>query len=92
MKKSNKAPRWFMKLTREDEKKQEREEKERNYSAFNGLRTRKGGRLDSILPKSETADADDLDFDDDRFADDEEAPVMEGEEQENKEIEVCFPA
>jgi len=88
MKKSNKAPRWLMKLTREDEKKQEREEKERNYSAFNGLCTRKGGRLDSILPKSETADADDLDFDDDRFADDEEVPVMEGEKRENKEIEV----
>jgi transcription initiation factor TFIIF subunit alpha len=90
MKKASRAPRWLMQLTREEEKKQEKEEKERNLSALSKLHTRKGGRLDNILSKSETADADDLDFDDDRFADDEEAPVMEGEEQENREIEACF--
>jgi transcription initiation factor TFIIF subunit alpha len=88
IKKATRAPRWLMKMTKAEEKEQERIEKEKNNSAFNRLATRRGDRLEKLLPKSETADADDLDFDDDRFADDEEAPVMEGEEQENKEIEV----
>lgn len=89
IKRATVAPRWLMKMTRAEEKAKERAEKEANYRSFNRLVTRRGDRLEKILPKSETADADDLDFDDDRFADDEEAPVMEGEEQENKEIEVA---
>lgn len=89
IKRATVAPRWLMKMTRAEEKARERAEKEANYRSYNRLVTRRGDRLEKILPKSETADADDLDFDDDRFADDEEAPVMEGEEQENKEIEVA---
>jgi transcription initiation factor TFIIF subunit alpha len=88
IKKSTRAPRWLMKMTKAEEKEQEQAEREINARALSRLATRKGDRLENILPKSETADADDLDFEDDRFQDDEEAPVMEGEEQENKEIEV----
>ncbi|KAI5782772.1 hypothetical protein EDC01DRAFT_228174 [Geopyxis carbonaria] len=88
LKKTSKAPRWMMKLIGQDEKDKAKKERAENMKAFTrGLNLRRGGRLDHVLPKSETADADELDFDDDRFADDEEAPVMEGEEQENKEIE-----
>lgn len=90
LKKSSKTPRWMMKITKQDEKEQQQQERAHNMQYMSKLKTRRGDRLEGIIPKTETADADDLDFDDDRFADDEEAPVMEGEEQENKEIEVCF--
>ena len=88
LKKSSKTPRWMMKITKQDEKDREQQERAHNMQYMSKLKTRRGDRLEGIIPKTETADADDLDFDDDRFADDEEAPVMEGEEQENKEIEV----
>jgi transcription initiation factor TFIIF subunit alpha len=91
IKKNSRQPRWLMKMTKAEEKERERQEKEGNMRALNKLATRRGDRLERILPKSETADADDLDFDDDRFADDEEAPIVEGEETENKEIEVNHP-
>lgn len=81
MKQNAKPPRWLMNRT--EEKERERRTLEENARATKKLFTRKGDRL----PKAET-DADDLDFDDDQFADDEEAPIMEGEEHENKEIEV----
>lgn len=87
LKKSSKTPRWMMKLTKQDEKEQLKQERAENMQNLSKLKTRRGDRLEGA-PKAETADADDLDFDDDRFADDEEAPVMEGEEAENKEIEV----
>jgi len=80
MKKNARPPRWLMKRTEEKESKER--ELEVNARANKTLFTRKGDRL-----KGE-ADNDDLDFEDDQFADDEEAPIMEGEEQENKEIEV----
>ncbi|RPB01238.1 hypothetical protein L873DRAFT_1735403 [Choiromyces venosus 120613-1] len=79
MKKNARPPRWLMKRTEEKESKQR--ELEENARANKTLFTRKGDRL-----KGE-ADNDDLDFEDDQFADDEETPIMEGEEQENKEIE-----
>lgn len=88
LKKAKRVPRWLMNITKSEEKEEEARERQRNLSALSKLSTRRGDRLEKLLPKSETADADDLDFDDDRFADDEEAPIMDGEEQENKEIEV----
>lgn len=47
----------------------------------------KGERL--RMPKKEVADADELDFEDD-FQDDEEAPIMDGDEEENKATEVLY--
>lgn len=83
MKQNARPPRWLM--NRAEEKERERRLLEENARASKKLFTRKGDRL----PKAET-EADDLDFEDDQFADDEEAPIMEGEEQENKEIEVIY--
>jgi transcription initiation factor TFIIF subunit alpha len=40
----------------------------------------------NIGRKAETAEADELDFEDDRFADDEETPIIEGNEEKNREI------
>jgi transcription initiation factor TFIIF subunit alpha len=87
LKNAKQTPRWLMQLTKQEEKKQEMEEQERNLNALRRFHTRKGGRVDNVPRKSETADADDLDFEDDRFADDEETPIMEGDEEENREIE-----
>jgi transcription initiation factor TFIIF subunit alpha len=75
-----------MRLTRKDEKEQEKEDRETNLKALQRFQTRKGGRMDNIGRKAETAEADELDFEDDRFADDEETPIIEGNEEENREI------
>lgn len=53
--------------------------------ANTGMFLVKGERLKQ--PKKEVADADELDFEDD-FQDDEEAPIMDGDEEENKATEV----
>jgi transcription initiation factor TFIIF subunit alpha len=57
--------------------------------AQRGMFLVKGERLKQ--PKKEVADADELDFEDD-FQDDEEAPIMDGDEEENKATEVQFYA
>ena len=89
LKANAKVPRWIMKLTKQEEKEQAKLEREQNMKNMSKLKGIRGDRL-GHLAKSETAEADELDFEDDRFADDEEAPMVEGDEQENKEIEVFF--
>ncbi|TGZ85517.1 hypothetical protein EX30DRAFT_392861 [Ascodesmis nigricans] len=86
LKASAKVPRWVMKLTKQEEKEKAKLEREANLANMSKLKSVRGDRL-AHLAKSETADADELDFEDDQFADDEEAPMVEGDEQENKEIE-----
>ncbi|KAL7272942.1 transcription factor IIF subunit tfg1 [Rhizina undulata] len=85
MKKKSRPPRWLMERTQE--KQREAMQATENARHQKAMLTRKGDRLEGLLPKSEMADADDLDFEDDRFADDEEAPIMDGLYEENKEIE-----
>jgi transcription initiation factor TFIIF subunit alpha len=87
MRNAKHTPRWLMRLTRQEEKKQEMEEREQNLNALHSFYTGKRRRVDTFARKAETADADDLDFEDDRFADDEEGPILEGDEEENREIE-----
>lgn len=88
MKKSTRPPRWLMRVTHQEEKQKKMREEMVNSRASGKMRTRKGDRLEGLLSKSETAEADDLDFEEDRFADDEEAPLIDGPEEENREIEV----
>lgn len=83
LKKKNRPSRWFMEMTQKGDedgvKKEEAAPASRMFLV-------KGERLKNA-PKREFADADELDFDE-IFQDDEEAPIMEGDEEENKEAEV----
>lgn len=85
MKKKSKTPRWLMEVTKMDEKAQKAKEEAENRAAMKSMYLVKGDRL-ANRPKEEVADADELDFED-NFQDDEEAPIMEGEEEENRQIE-----
>lgn len=85
MKKKSKTPRWLMDVTKMDEKAQKAKEDAENRAAMKSMFLVKGDRL-ANRPKEEVADADELDFED-NFQDDEEAPIMEGEEEENRQIE-----
>ena len=85
MKKKSKTPRWLMDVTKMDEKAQKAKEDAENRAAQKSMFLVKGDRLANRL-KEEVADADELDFED-TFQDDEEAPIMEGEEEENRQIE-----
>lgn len=81
MERNNTVPRWLMKHLDESEQKLTRYErtkkKLRTVVGTSGNGEDKGGR---------DSDNDDLDFDED-FADDEEAPIIDGDEEENKESE-----
>lgn len=81
MEKTNSVPRWLMKHLDEKEQKLTRYErtkkKLRTVVGTSGGDEDKGGR---------DSDNDDLDFEED-FADDEEAPIVDGDEEENRESE-----
>lgn len=81
MEKNNSVPRWLMKHLDENEQKLTRYErtkkKMKTVVGTSGGDEDKGGR---------DSDNDDLDFEED-FADDEEAPIVDGDEEENKESE-----
>ncbi|CDR40718.1 CYFA0S05e03664g1_1 [Cyberlindnera fabianii] len=77
LQKHNTVPRWLMKHLDENEQKMTRSERtKKKLKTVEGSTERDGG----------ASDHDDLDFDEE-FADDEEAPIMEGNEDENKESE-----
>lgn len=79
MERHTNVPRWLMKKLDENEQKLTRYErtKKKLKTVVGTSENDKGGR---------DSDNDDLDFEED-FADDEEAPIIDGDEQENKESE-----
>ena len=85
MKKKTKTPRWLMEVTKFEEKAAKEKEDAANRAALGPKILVKGDRL-AHRPQAESADADELDFED-NFQDDEEAPIMDGEEEENRQIE-----
>lgn len=79
MEKHNTVPRWLMKHLDEKEQKLTRYERtKKKLKTVEGTSENDNGKRDS--------DNDDLDFDEE-FADDEEAPIIDGNEEENKESE-----
>ncbi|AOA64816.1 Transcription initiation factor IIF subunit alpha [Komagataella phaffii CBS 7435] len=75
MEKNSKVPRWLMKHMKED-----------NAAVSNDIRFQRMRTVVGGNKSSKNVEDDDLDFDEE-FADDEEAPIMDGNEQENKESE-----
>lgn len=79
MESKKQIPRWLMKHLDEQEQKLTRYERtKKKLKTVQGTRENDKGERDS--------DNDDLDFEED-FADDEEAPIIDGNEEENKESE-----
>ncbi|KAF8473159.1 hypothetical protein BDZ91DRAFT_714086 [Kalaharituber pfeilii] len=85
MKKKSKTPRWLMEVTKAEEKAAKAKEDAENKAAQKSMYLVKGDRLVN-RPREEAADADEIDYDE-NFQDDEEAPIMDGEEEENRQIE-----
>jgi len=84
MEKHNHVPRWLMKHLDENEQKLTRYERTKKK-----LKTVEGtGNTgeDGEQSRGRDSENDDLDFEED-FADDEEAPIVDGDEEENKESE-----
>ncbi|KAK9480128.1 hypothetical protein V1514DRAFT_326485 [Lipomyces japonicus] len=81
MAKKSQPPRWLMRHLRPETPDEEAENgpiKKRLKTVDNGSR---------IVRKRDDDDADELDYDEE-FADDEEAPIMEGPEDESREVEL----
>jgi len=89
LKKQERVSRWFMDITKMDEKAAKADEEKQNLKASKRLFTVKGDRLEGREGKAGFTDADELDFEED-FADDEEAPIMDGDEEENKDVAVSI--
>ncbi|KAK6518479.1 hypothetical protein TWF506_005631 [Arthrobotrys conoides] len=83
MKQKEKLNRWFMDVTKADEKEAKLKEEQENLRATKRLYTVKGDRLEGREAKPGFTDADELDFEED-FADDEAPPIIEGDEEELK--------
>ncbi|KAK6532228.1 hypothetical protein TWF281_006422 [Arthrobotrys megalospora] len=83
MKQKEKLNKWFMDVTKADEKEAKLKEEQENLRATKRLYTVKGDRLEGREAKPGFADADELDFEED-FADDEAPPIIEGDEEELK--------
>ncbi|KAK6543279.1 hypothetical protein TWF694_000037 [Orbilia ellipsospora] len=83
MKQKEKLNRWFMDVTKSDEKEAKLKEERENMRATKRLYTVKGDRLEGREAKPGFTDADELDFEED-FADDEAPPIIEGDEEELK--------
>ena len=85
--KEGKVARWFMDMTKMHEKTAKAKEEQDNMKAQKRLFTVKGDRLEGREGKAGFTDADELDFEED-FADDEEAPIIDGDEEELKDATV----
>ncbi|KAF3908714.1 hypothetical protein ABW20_dc0101025 [Dactylellina cionopaga] len=83
MKQKEKLNKWFMDVTKTDEKEAKLKEERENMRATKRLYTVKGDRLEGREAKPGFTDADELDFEED-FADDEAPPIIEGDEEELK--------
>ncbi|EPS36517.1 hypothetical protein H072_9955 [Dactylellina haptotyla CBS 200.50] len=83
MKQKEKLNRWFMDVTKTEEKEAKLKEERENMRATKRLYTVKGDRLEGRDAKPGFTDADELDFEED-FADDEAPPIIEGDEEELK--------
>ncbi|EWC44209.1 hypothetical protein DRE_06954 [Drechslerella stenobrocha 248] len=83
MKQKERINRWFMDVTKTDEKEAKLKEERENMRATKRLYTVKGDRLEGREAKPGFTDADELDFEED-FADDEAPPIIEGDEEELK--------
>lgn len=83
MKQKERLNRWFMDVTKADEKEAKLKEEQENLRATKRLYTVKGDRLEGREAKPGFTDADELDFEED-FADDEAPPIIEGDEEELK--------
>ncbi|KAK6347758.1 hypothetical protein TWF718_005588 [Orbilia javanica] len=83
MKQKEKLNKWFMDVTKADEKEAKLKEEQENLRATKRLYTVKGDRLEGREAKPGFTDADELDFEED-FADDEAPPIIEGDEEELK--------
>ncbi|KAJ6262832.1 Transcription initiation factor [Drechslerella dactyloides] len=83
MKQKERLNRWFMDVTKTEEKEAKMKEERENMRATKRLYTVKGDRLEGREAKPGFTDADELDFEED-FADDEAPPIIEGDEEELK--------
>lgn len=81
MKKKTKPSRWFMEMTQKLEGEPVKSEEGEMPMQRSGMKTVVHERLKG--PKKEFRDADELDFDE-IFEDDEEAPIVDGDEEEDK--------
>ncbi|ANB12442.1 transcription factor IIF subunit TFG1 [Sugiyamaella lignohabitans] len=83
MEKKSNVPRWIMKHIAEE---QQTQAQDRSYNARRRFRTVDGATSGTSPTRGRDDDHDEIDFDEE-FADDEEAPIMDGNEEDVKEVE-----